>query len=32
MNDVALVLGFWFVYCLAIYIFVVRRKKNESNT
>ena len=31
MNDVALVVGFWFVYCLAIYIFVIRRKRSESD-
>lgn len=26
-NDVTIVAGFWAVYCLAIYIFFVRRKK-----
>jgi len=29
MNDLLAVLGFWAAYCLAIYIFVVRRDKHE---
>ena len=26
VNDIAIVLGFWVAYCLAVYIFVVRRR------
>jgi len=27
MNSAYLVIGFWVAYCLAVYIFVVRRRK-----